>query len=408
MARKNCSATWPMCASGEGWSALLLLVNVFLLLFAYYLLKTVREALILTEGGAYVKAYSSAGQAALLMMLVPLYGFIGTKVVRIKLIAGLLLFFVTNLVVFYLAGVGGAQEGVVFYIWVGIFNVFVISQVWAFANDIYTEAQGKRLFPMIGVGSSLGAWLGALGASRLVSALHATPYQLQLLAAAILVVCCALVIAVNRIATRNSTPEMASHAEQKLAEGDGFALIFRSRYLTWIAVLIVLLNVVNSTGEFMLGDLVSTQAHALYPGDAAAQKQFVGAFYGNFFAGVNLLGFLLQTFAVSRLFPRDRRARRDVHSARDLADELFPARPGAAFWASCAGPRPWKTPPTTRSRIRFARRCSCPPRARPSTRPKPPSIPSSCVRATSCRQASCGSARSSIWDSPVSPGSMSG
>src|SRR5512143_3558672 len=52
--------------SGEGSSALLLTVNVFLLLFAYYLLKTVREALILTEGSAYIKAYASAGQAALL------------------------------------------------------------------------------------------------------------------------------------------------------------------------------------------------------------------------------------------------------------------------------------------------------------------------------------------------------
>jgi ATP:ADP antiporter, AAA family len=289
--------------SGEGWSALLLLVNVFLLLFAYYLLKTVREALILTEGGAYVKAYSSAGQAALLMLVVPLYGFIGTKVVRIKLIAGMMLFFVINLVIFYLAGVGGAREGIVFYIWVGIFNVFVISQVWAFANDIYTEAQGKRLFPMIGVGSSLGAWLGALGASRLVSTLHASPYQLQLLAGAILVVCCALVITVNRIAVRNSTPEMAGHAEQKLSEGNGFSLIFRSRYLMLIAALIVLLNVVNSTGEFMLGDLVSNEAHSLYPDDAKAQKAFVGTFYGNFFAGVNLLGFLVQTFAVSRLFP---------------------------------------------------------------------------------------------------------
>ena len=48
---------------GEGLGALLLMVNVFLLLFAYYLLKTVREALILVESGAYVKAYSSAGQA---------------------------------------------------------------------------------------------------------------------------------------------------------------------------------------------------------------------------------------------------------------------------------------------------------------------------------------------------------
>jgi len=289
--------------AGEGWGVLFLMVNVFLLLFAYYLLKTVREALILTEGGAYVKAYSSAGQAALLMALVPLYGFAGTKVVRIKLIVGLLLFFVTNLAIFYLAGVSGAREGVVFYIWVGIFNVFVVSQIWAFANDIYTEGQGKRLFPMIGVGSSLGAWMGAQGAERLVTLFHATPYQLQLIAAAILVICCGLTTAVNRITTANAIPEMASHAEQKLAAGDGFSMIFRSRYLIWIAALTVILNLVNSTGEFMLGSLVSDQAKALHPGDVAAQKQFVGSFYGSFFANVNLLGFLLQTFAVSRLLP---------------------------------------------------------------------------------------------------------
>src|SRR5688572_11231505 len=95
--------------AGEGWSATLLTINVFLLLFAYYLLKTVREALILSEGGAYVKAYSSAGQAALLMVLVPLYGFAGTLLVRIKLIVGLLLFFAGNLVIFYFAGIGGAR-----------------------------------------------------------------------------------------------------------------------------------------------------------------------------------------------------------------------------------------------------------------------------------------------------------
>ncbi len=52
---------------GEGWSAVLLAVTVFLLLFASYLLKTVREAFSLTEGGAYIKAYSSAGETVLLM-----------------------------------------------------------------------------------------------------------------------------------------------------------------------------------------------------------------------------------------------------------------------------------------------------------------------------------------------------
>jgi ATP/ADP translocase len=144
------------------------MANVFLLLFAYYVLKTVREALILTESGAQVKAYSSAGQAALLMIAVPLYGWIGTLVNRIKLLAGLSAFFIMNLLLFSFFGTQGAKTGIVFYIWVGIFNVFIVSQFWAFANDIYTEAQGKRLFPMIGIGASLGAWLGAQAAGELV------------------------------------------------------------------------------------------------------------------------------------------------------------------------------------------------------------------------------------------------
>jgi len=179
----------------------------------------------------------------------------------------------------------------------------VIAQFWAFANDIYTEGQGKRLFPMIGIGSSLGAWLGAQGAERLVNLFQATPYQLQLLAAGILLVCGALLVVINRVATKNSIPEMARHAEDKLSTEDGFAIIARSRYLTWVAVLMVILNLVNSIGEFTLGSLVAEQAHTLHPGNAAAQKQFIGGFYGSFFAAVNLLGFLLQTFAVSRLFP---------------------------------------------------------------------------------------------------------
>jgi len=289
--------------AGEGSNVVLLMVNVFLLLFAYYLLKTVREALILTEGSAYIKAYSSAGQAALLMLLVPLYGYVATKVSRIKLLGGLLVFFILDLGLFSLFGANGSKEGVVFYIWVGIFNVFVVSQVWAFATDIYTENQGKRLFPLIAVGSSLGAWLGARGAERLVSVLHATPYQLQLIAATILLFCAGLLVTVNRSVRLHSVPAIAQRAEERLAPGDGFAMIFRDRYLMLIAILIVVLNLVNSTGEFLMGDLVSRDAHLLHPGNAAAQKQFVGSFYGGFFANVNLLSLLLQIFAVVRIVP---------------------------------------------------------------------------------------------------------
>ena len=287
--------------SGEGVTVLLLALNVFILLFAYYLLKTVREALILAESGAYVKAYSSAGQAAILMLLVPLYGYVATKVVRSRLLIGLLLFFALNLVIFSAAGAAGAREGVVFYIWLGIFNMFAPSQMWALANDIYTEAQGKRLFAVIGIGSSLGAWLGAEGAGQLIKKLNTSPYQIQLIGAAMLVVCGAIVFAVNRNAARHPVPEIAKRAQEKLSPGDGFAMIFRDRYLIWIAVLMVVLNLVNSTGEFILGDLVTKTAEQAHPGNEAAQKQFIGGFYGGFYAKVNLLGFVLQAFAVSRI-----------------------------------------------------------------------------------------------------------
>ena len=51
-------------------------------------------------------------------------------------------------------------------------NVFVVAQFWAFANDLYSEEAGKRLFPIIGVGSALGAWLGSEFAGRLFEELR--------------------------------------------------------------------------------------------------------------------------------------------------------------------------------------------------------------------------------------------
>ncbi len=112
---------------------LLLCLNLFVLLATYYLLKTVREVLILTEGGAEIKSYSSAGQALLLLVVVPLYSKVAASVTRVRLIAGLTLFFAINLLVFYFFGIAGARVGVIFFLWVGVFNVMIVSQAWAFA-----------------------------------------------------------------------------------------------------------------------------------------------------------------------------------------------------------------------------------------------------------------------------------
>ena len=183
----------------------------------YYLLKTVREALILTEGGAYVKAYSSAGQAALLMLLVPLYGYIGTKVVRIRLIAGLLLFFIANLAIFYFFGVNGAREGVVFYIWVGIFNVFIISQVWAFANDIYTEGARKAAVPDDRRGQQPGRMAGCDRARARWSPRSTPPVPTAAAGRGHSAGLRRLDRGESHRERARSIPEIASHARQKLA-----------------------------------------------------------------------------------------------------------------------------------------------------------------------------------------------
>jgi AAA family ATP:ADP antiporter len=288
--------------AGEGIGVILLTLNVLLLLGSYYLLKTAREPLILTEGGASVKAYSAAGQALLLIVLVPLYSMAGQRLNRLKLIIGLTLFFASHLLVFQALGLAGTPIGIAFYIWVGIFNVFVISQFWAFANDLYTEAQGKRLFPMIGVGASLGALAGAQGAAWLFKHLQFTPYGLMNAAAAILAICAALIWAANRVETNRGDQVMNRHAESKIEGENGFKLVFQSSYLRNIAALIVVLNVVNTTGEFLLSSVVEMEAVRQFGADKAAMRSFIGGFYGDYFSWVNLLGLLLQTFAVSRIF----------------------------------------------------------------------------------------------------------
>jgi AAA family ATP:ADP antiporter len=288
--------------AGEGVGALLLLANMFLMLGSYYLLKSAREPLILTQGGAAVKAYSAAGQAAVLLLLLPFYSWVGSKVDRRKLIVGLTLFFASHLLIFQALGRGGVQVGVAFYIWVGIFNMFIVSQLWAFANDLYTESQGKRLFPMIGVGASVGALAGAQIATVLFEDWKLSPYSLMTIATAVLAVCAGLVWLTDRIERSRPDRLMNQHADVKLGTDDGFKLVFRSRYLLMIAFLILLLNVVNTTGEFLLSSVVEQEALARFAGNNEAMSSFIGGFYGNYFRWVNLLGVLLQTFLVSRIF----------------------------------------------------------------------------------------------------------
>jgi ATP:ADP antiporter, AAA family len=282
---------------GEEVTAVLMLLNIFLLLVCYSVIKTAREPLILLGGGAEVRSYAAAGQALVLMGFVPLYSWFASRVDRVKLLIGVSLFFVVNIELFAVAVAAGVPYvGVAFFIWVGVFNMSLVAQFWAFANDIYTEEAGHRLFPMIVIGQTAGAPLGALVAGRLFHN-GFTPQVILQISAVLLAIGVVLYLAINR----RVRPRTRDH-ERPLADGGGFGLVLKSHYLLPIAAMMVLLNAVNATGEYLVSHLAVDHARALAAENASFNAQaYLGSFYGDYQFWVNVGAFMLQAFVASRL-----------------------------------------------------------------------------------------------------------
>jgi ATP:ADP antiporter, AAA family len=277
----------------EAITAALMATTVFLLLSGYYLLKTAREPLILLQGGAEVKSYASAGQSILLLFVVRAYSELARRVGRMTLVATVYLFFATNLVLFAILARAEVRLGVAFYLWVGIFNVTAIAQFWSFANDIYDPEQGKRLFGVLGIGSSVGAVAGAWLAKQLAAL---GPPTLMLVAAAVLVVCVGLFLVVHRHTQSVSTA--GTRASDPIDAGLGDLL--RNKYLLLLGALMLLLNCVNSNGEYLL-DRTLLETLRAEGRDHQSAVRFIGEFKADFFGWVNLIGVLLQLFVVSRV-----------------------------------------------------------------------------------------------------------
>ena len=285
--------------TGESVTALLLLLNIFLILAGYYICKTVREPLILAGGGAEVKSYAAAGQALVLMGFIPLYGWFASRVDRGRLILGVTLFFIVNIELFWLGAKAGIPYlGVAFFIWVGIFNNAVIAQFWSYGNDVYRQETGERLFPIIGIGATLGSPLGSWVAERLFK-IGVPAYSMLHVTAVILSVSMGLFWIVER---REGARRQKGSSPKLDAGPGGFQLLFRSRYLRLIALLLVLLNLVNTTGEYILGRAVVTQAARMATADGGFNKEaFIGAFYGQYFFWVNVATVVIQALLVSRI-----------------------------------------------------------------------------------------------------------
>jgi ATP:ADP antiporter, AAA family len=293
--------------AGEGRMALLLALNVFLILMAYYVLKVVREALILGEGSAELKTYMSAGQVVVLAVAVPLYGRLVARVSRMRLINVVTAFFVGCLLLFYVLAQFGVPLAIVYFVWIGVFNLMIVSQFWSFANVIYSKDEGERLFAIVGFGASLGAVVGARAAARLIEPFGIN--ELMLLGAAVLVGQVLLTNHIDRLdhARRGATRVESKPEVKKGPSANAFTMVFRTRYLLLMGLMLMLLNLVNTTGEYILGSIAkATASNTIAAGQAGglSEGELIGQFYSNYFTYVNILGLLLQMFVVSRVVKR--------------------------------------------------------------------------------------------------------
>ncbi len=285
--------------AGEGATVLLLFANLFVLLVGYYILKTVREPLILVGGGAELASYAAGAQALVLMGFVPAYAWISSRVGRLRLIVALIVGFIVAIELFYVGGILSLPfVGFAFFVFVGIFSLSTIAQFWSYANDLFDRETGERLFPVVAIASTAGAPVGGWLAGTLY-ARGVGPYPLMQITAGLLVVHLGLYAAVER---REASRRRAVHhvAPAPLAGPGGFTLILKSRYLTLFALLLLLLNWVNTNGEYILRHAVTEMVAAT--GRAVHDQQVMaGAFFASYVFWTAIVALVLQSFVVSRL-----------------------------------------------------------------------------------------------------------
>ena len=169
------------------------------------------------------------------------------------------------------------------------------AQFWSLANDLYSKDQGERLFPIIGIGMTGGAAAGSY-LSKLLFDSGMGPYTLMQVAAGLLLAHLLLTMWANAVWSAQGEQE-----DEPMSGGNGFLLVLTRPYIRLIAVLLILLNLVNTTGEYLLGELVIEAANVATDGSEDAVGAWIGSFYGDFFFWVNIAAVTMQALLVSRL-----------------------------------------------------------------------------------------------------------
>jgi AAA family ATP:ADP antiporter len=268
----------------------------FTLLAAYYVLRPVRDEMGVQAGTAALPWLFGATFAAMLL-LVPLYGWLVARLPRARLLPAVYAFFALNLVLFWAALASGAPLRALapaFFVWVSVFNLFVVSVFWSFMADLFDREQGKRVFAFIAAGASSGGILGASIPAFFAEALGEV--NLLLVSAALLA---ATLLPIRALLRWSGGRASARDAEAARPIGGnpfaGFARVFTSGYLSGIALFVFLMAAVSTFLYLQQADLL----REFFP-DRDART----AFLGRIDLLVNVSVVLLQVLAVGRLTSR--------------------------------------------------------------------------------------------------------
>ncbi|MDA3913146.1 MFS transporter [Oleiagrimonas sp.] len=256
----------------------------FFILTAYYIIRPVRDQLSGAVGSTSLPIFYSATFVATLL-LTPVFGMLVARFPRRQLMLWSYSFFIVCLLAFVPAFVfqdqiGAKLLGTVFFVWVSVFNLFVVSLFWSLMADIWTSHQARRLFSMVALGGTAGALAGPIITSLLVKVLGVAPL---LVVSAVL-----LTVALGLLLRLSSDDEDASRESAKAIGGSllaGARQVMTQPFLRNMALLMLLNDGIGTVAYALVADY----AKAHYVSDAART-----AMYAHLDLAINVLGALMQ------------------------------------------------------------------------------------------------------------------
>ncbi len=272
----------------------------FALLASYYVLRPIRDEMSMQVGP---RALSTLFSAVFVVMvaLVPLFGWLTRRFTRRRLLPGLYAFFASNLLGFFAvmqaSGNQTAWVARVFYVWVSVFNLFVVSVFWSFMADIFETQQARRLYGFIAAGGTAGALVGPLITAAFVTLIG--PKPLMLVSASFLLLALLSIARLSNFRSRASASVATSASSLgstlKGSLWSGLADLVRSRYLLAICGFLFSYALLSTFLYFQTAELLPREIK-----DSAART----ALLARFDLAVNVLTLLLQVFAFRALMAR--------------------------------------------------------------------------------------------------------